>query len=268
VNGSWTKNHIDTLLNSGASSRSRSRLPSPSSENERGTDKDLPFDGGVDILYPPCDTEALQRLPLDDRDRGILLSVAQFRPEKNHSVQLWALHSLFSSHPEYRNGDKRVRLILLGSVRNNDDGARVDALKLLAKELDIQENVEFVLNASYDELVLWLGRASIGISSMVDEHFGINVVDFTAAGLIPVVHASGGPLLDIVTPIDSQPTGFFYETDSKSMSLAARLHDALSLAPDEEHAMRARARKASRRFSTAGFEWGFQKVWEALYGSQ
>lgn len=34
-------------------------------------------------------------------------------------------------------------------------------------------------NASYDELVLWLGRASIGISSMVDEHFGINVVDFT-----------------------------------------------------------------------------------------
>jgi hypothetical protein len=41
-----------------------------------------------------------------------------------------------------------------------------------------------VLNASYDELVLWLGRASIGISSMVDEHFGINVVDFTVRGRV------------------------------------------------------------------------------------
>jgi alpha-1,2-mannosyltransferase len=79
VNGSWTKNHIDTLLHSGASSRSQSLLLSPSSENERGTNKDLSFDGGVDILYPPCDTDALQRLPLDGRDRGVLLSVAQFR---------------------------------------------------------------------------------------------------------------------------------------------------------------------------------------------
>jgi alpha-1,2-mannosyltransferase len=28
-----------------------------------------------------------------------------------------------------------------------------------------------------------------------------------AAGVIPVAHASAGPLLDIVTPVDGQPTG-------------------------------------------------------------
>ena len=38
--------------------------------------------------------------------------------------------------------------------------------------------MEFVLNASYDELLSWLGRASVGISSMIDEHFGINIVEF------------------------------------------------------------------------------------------
>ncbi|KAF9516363.1 glycosyltransferase family 4 protein [Hydnum rufescens UP504] len=284
VNGSWTKNHIDTLLHSRRSSQSRSRLSSPSSETEKDKVKDV-ASNGVDILYPPCDAEALQRLPLDGRDRGILLTVAQFRcsllsgligdaltrkdrPEKNHSIQLWALHSLFSSHPEYRSGDTRVKLILIGTVRNADDAARVNALRALAKELDIQDNVEFVLNASYDELVFWLGKASIGISSMVDEHFGINVVDFIAAGLIPVVHASGGPLLDILTPVDSQPTGFFYATDARSVDFAASLHTALSLTSDEEHAMRTRARRAARRFSTAEFEWGFQKLWEGLYGSR
>ena len=62
---------------------------------------------------------------------------------------------------------------------------------------------------------------------MVDEHFGINVVEFMvrqtvplrshmdlrgnqivkAAGVIPVTHASGGPLKDIVVPVNSKRTG-------------------------------------------------------------
>ena len=61
----------------------------------------------------------------------------------------------------------------------------------------------------------------------MDEHFGINVVEFMvrqtvplrsrsdlsgnkivkAAGAIPVTHASGGPLKDIVVPVDSKRTG-------------------------------------------------------------
>lgn len=76
-------------------------------------------------------------------------------------------------------------------------------------------------------MLAWLSKASIGLSTMVDEHFGINVVEFMvsslrllrsgylpitllaaqAAGLIPVTHASGGPLNDIVIPFNGKPTG-------------------------------------------------------------
>ena len=32
----------------------------------------------------------------------------------------------------------------------------------------------------------WLSRASIGLSTMVDEHFGINVVEFMVRSLQPL----------------------------------------------------------------------------------
>ena len=73
-----------------------------------------------------------------------------------------------------------------------------------------------------------LSKASIGMNTMVDEHFGINVVEYMvrpppwffflfhsqfvlfltkAAGVIPVVHASAGPLNDIVVPFNGGHTG-------------------------------------------------------------
>jgi alpha-1,2-mannosyltransferase len=89
---------------------------------------------------------------------------------------------------------------MVGSVRDAADGRRVEALRALADELDItvrathsdhlkgvpadccllapQDNVEIVVNADYPTLLAWLGRASVGLSTMVDEHFGINVVEF------------------------------------------------------------------------------------------
>lgn len=43
------------------------------------------------LIYPPCDTTDLQTLPLDRRLKHLfLVSVAQFRPEKNHRLQLEA----------------------------------------------------------------------------------------------------------------------------------------------------------------------------------
>ena len=92
----------------------------------------------------------------------------------------------------------------------------------------MQNHVQFVVNAPYPEMLAWLSRASIGLSSMVDEHFGINVVELMvrsglciagrflflknfgyiqAAGVIPVAHASGGPLRDIIVPFEGEPTG-------------------------------------------------------------
>nr|CAX69734.1 hypothetical protein [Schistosoma japonicum] len=38
---------------------------------------------------------------------------------------------------------------------------------------------------------------------MVDEHFGISVVEGMASGLITIAHRSGGPLTDIIGPSET-----------------------------------------------------------------
>jgi alpha-1,2-mannosyltransferase len=47
------------------------------------------------------------------------------------------------------------------------------------------------MNVAWPELYGLFGRASAGIHTMQNEHFGINVVEFMASGVIPVSNNSG-----------------------------------------------------------------------------
>ena len=41
-----------------------------------------------------------------------------------------------------------------------------------------QTQTTFLVNAPYPEMLTWLAKASVGLNTMVDEHFGINVVEY------------------------------------------------------------------------------------------
>jgi hypothetical protein len=90
VNSSWTKNHVDAILaysdptldlihfplvfiGSLFLSLTRALAP-PSTTRTHVTPKQ------ANIVYPPCDTQALSHLPLERRP-SLLLSLAQFRYE-------------------------------------------------------------------------------------------------------------------------------------------------------------------------------------------
>ncbi|KAF8993493.1 hypothetical protein BDQ17DRAFT_1546014 [Cyathus striatus] len=250
VNSSWTKNHIDSILQHSDFLLELVHfippfvllaLLAPNSGTKSAR-----------IVYPPCDTREMAKSSLDGRER-VILSVAQFRPEKDHAAQLHSFQKLLEAHPEYRNQtESQVQLVLVGGSRNAEDAARVEGLKNLSRELGIQDQVVFVVNASYPTVLSWLSRASIGLSTMVDEHFGINVVEFMAAGVIPVTHASGGPLKDIVVPFNGQYTGYHAKTPEE---FADALHTVLTLSKEDELALRQRARTwAVQRFSEEEFE--------------
>ncbi|KAJ7632921.1 mannosyltransferase [Roridomyces roridus] len=242
VNSTWTKKHVDAVLAYPGFGR-------------WGIVRPL-------VVYPSCDNREMARLPLEGRER-VVISIAQFRPEKDHAKQIRALHELLAEHPEH--AEQGIKLVLIGGCRNAADEARVEVLRALARELSVDKYVQFELNAPYPDMLAWLRRASVGLNTMLDEHFGINVVEFMAAGVIPIAHASGGPLEDIVVPFQGEITGYHAITATE---FASQIHAALTLSSEEDLAIRQRARAwAVQRFSEAEFEAAWEgSGWSKLVG--
>lgn len=74
--------------------------------------------------------------------------------------------------------------MIIGSCRNDGDRAVLKKTQALAVELGVDERVEFVVNCSFDELKAWLGRASVGLHTMWNEHFGIGVVEMMVSASV------------------------------------------------------------------------------------
>lgn len=165
------------------------------------------------VVYPPCNTEQFRLLPLEGPSPGgrqrTIVSIAQFRPEKDHALQLRSF-ALFKQRNPSLFAD--VKLVMIGGVRDKGDADRVDGLKRLADTLGIGSDVEFNINAPFPELKAACASARASLHSMWNEHFGISVVESMAAGVVTIAHNSGGPQCDIVVPWgnrnNAQRTGY------------------------------------------------------------
>ncbi|KAK9468174.1 hypothetical protein V1512DRAFT_274430 [Lipomyces arxii] len=237
VNSTWTYNHITSVwwIN---------KFYSLAVDISKKLD--------TQIMYPPCATEDLH-FSVDTPRKPIVLSIAQFRPEKRHDIIIRQFAKYVKSGKS--SVPANLQLVLIGSVRDDSDKKRVYDLRILARELEVEDQVKFVLEAKWDLVKDYLRTASVGVNAMWNEHFGIGVVEYMAAGLIPVVHESGGPRLDIVVPFDNEPTGFHFSTDKNSTStLANALDRVFRLSSLEQIEYRTRAQKSADRFSEARFE--------------
>lgn len=228
VNSSWTFGHIKSLWH-----------------------KD-----NVVIVYPPCDTKAFLNIQRKDGS-GIksVVSIGQFRPEKDHALQIRSFALFLQGKPSSE--QEHYKLALVGSCRNQDDADRVNSLQELTSQLHIEQNVEFALNVSFDQLKNHLAEATVGLHTMWNEHFGIGVVECMAAGAIALAHNSGGPKMDIVKEWKDVQTGFLADTEE---TYARAMDKIFSMQPDEVDTIRKNAKEhVSEHFSEAAFETGFLK---------
>ena len=128
TNSTWTCNHIRRLW----------RLNAP---------------GAIFVVFPPCDVASLKELPEGPRER-VALSIGQFRPEKDHELQVCGFKSercsphlfrfftdrgsraqLRAFHELREMGDqfRDCRLVMAGGSRSPEDDARVEALRVRAR---------------------------------------------------------------------------------------------------------------------------------------
>lgn len=182
VNSSWTENHILDLF-------------------------DVPFK--THRVYPPCEVSQIKSLQrCENSDEVVILSVGQFRPEKDHPLQLQAMYELRTLLIHNEDLWNKIKLIIVGSCRDESDYERLKNMQDLTKHLSLENNVDFKVNVPYHDLLELYKKANVGIHTMWNEHFGIGVVECMAAGLIMVAHKSGGPLLDIIETSEGSQTGF------------------------------------------------------------
>jgi alpha-1,2-mannosyltransferase len=159
---------------------------------------------------------------------------------------------------------------MVGSTRNEDDRALVQSLKDAATVLAINDNVVFVIDAPFTELHGWLCCSS--------EHFGISVVEMMAAGLITVAHDSGGPKLDLISPIPmplDESTGTATSANAIDAACstgylattASQYAQCIQIALDtykDSLMLRQRARKSSLRFSDEVFEKSILQIFISI----
>ena len=125
-------------------------------------------------MFPPCDTTHLKHIARDEDASGgqmRILSLGQFRPEKDHVLQIKAMFELrqILSEEDWR----KTRLVIIGGCRGQDDWKLLQDLKDLSKHFSVEDNVEFHPNLPFKDLLAEFGKATVGIHTMWNEHFGI-----------------------------------------------------------------------------------------------
>lgn len=209
------------------------------------------------IVYPPMDSTFLSTFDITNKRKRQIISLAQFRPEKAHHVQIEAYANLLETHPEYRTDPSKItKFVIIGGCRNENDERLVESLKSLIKEKNLEDFITILTNLPYIDLCEYLKTSLVGIHTMKDEHFGISNIEFMVSGLIILAHKSAGPLLDIVVPDENgNKTGFLASTPEE---YADCLYEILEMKEEDLVKLRTCARNhVQKKFSLEVFEQGF-----------
>ena len=137
-------------------------------------------------LFPPCQIPKDIKKDTEAAQRQIILSFGQFRREKDQMQQIHILKDIMKEK-------SNVQLRMLGSVRTNDDYQMVNELmneavkcgleiKLCDGEKEVKgdmwkADVLFMLNLPWHMILREFQLAIVGLHTMIDEHFGITVVE-------------------------------------------------------------------------------------------
>lgn len=277
-NSSWTRNHIVRLWST--------RAPA-----------------SIRLLFPPVNVDGFKRWPLartiatvhEAEDAGggggaqrrvlrpVLVSVGQFRPEKDHPL---LLRAFAAASRGLRPLGIRPQLVIVGGARNDADRERADALRALCTDTlglttstavyssangaaagaatasSAAADVDFRLNAPFADLEAVMQRAVVGVHTMRDEHFGIVVVEYMAAGCVAIAHRSAGPAEIVRDGV----TGYLCDGEAEYAATMARVLTKMcnqcDSGEDAFGAMRVAARAAADRFTDAGFA---QQLDDALF---
>jgi len=136
------------------------------------------------VLYPPVNVEKYLPLSKNTKRKRIVLTISRIAPEKGLEII-----------PDVAREVKDVKFVIMGALGST---GYYRSLMSKIKAVGVGDRVKVLPNVSEDLKIELMAKAIIYLHPMRYEHFGIAVVEAMAAGLLPIVHKSGGPWIDIV----------------------------------------------------------------------
>ncbi|PSP90565.1 hypothetical protein BRC90_01255 [Halobacteriales archaeon QS_4_69_34] len=132
------------------------------------------------VVPPPVLTDDIQRRPWSERERGFV-TVGRVAPDKRTKKCIEIIDGV---HEEIR----EAHLHIVGPESDVEAGyvAEVRAMT------DAREYVQYEGGVSRERLTGLLASHRYGLHGKENEHFGISVAEFVAAGMIPFVAPGGG----------------------------------------------------------------------------
>ena len=163
------------------------------------------------VVYPPVDIERFSKASVNNERSNIVVSCGRYTPEKNYEFVLRVADKL-------RN---EAKFMIIGAYSGRISAQYYKRLTeiIMRKKL---KNVRLLRNVSFSTLLKIYRDAKVFLHAMRHEHFGISVVEAMAAGLVPVVHRSGGPWEDILKSKQGLH-GFSYLTADEAAGAIRRL---------------------------------------------
>ncbi|MFL6459998.1 MAG: glycosyltransferase [Nitrososphaeraceae archaeon] len=193
------------------------------------------------VLYPPINVDEIPFCHSSAK-KDICIVVSRIAPAKR--IEL-AIESFCSEILK----DKRLYIVGYLSKENKHYYYK------LIGSCKKNSNIKIFPNLRRADVLTLLSKAKVFFHPRPNEHFGIVTVEAMAAGCLPVVHASRGPLEVVV---NNGQYGFTYTEKSELPQL---LDHAFSSAKDFQHKLRNRALD----FDTRNFKKKFDMLIDRIY---
>ena len=218
-NSSWTYNHMIAIWN-------RTKL---------------------EKLFPPCSTSNFSECANNRNRRNVIVSFAQFRPEKDHIMQVRIMERIKKIF------GNEVELHMIGGVRDTQQDK--DFFTNLQNEIDkrnLNDVIKMFPNDSIAHIKSEFMNARIGIHTMKNEHFGISIIEMMSAGLIVIAHNSAGAKDDIIGP-SKLPVGYLVEDEDHYVTTIESIINSTQYDPKNLMERMANSIERSKLFSDDSF---------------
>ena len=190
------------------------------------------------VVHPPVEIseflKASENMERDDR----VVSCGRYTPEKNYEFVLRVAEHL-----------PHIEFTIIGASSGKVSNAYYRKLARIVEEKKLR-NVKLLRDVPRSEQLEIYSRSKVFLHAMIGEHFGIAVVEGMAAGLVPIVHRSGGPWFDIV---DRGMYGLGYENVDEVVK-------AVEYALDNYEYLREKAIRRAMMFSKERFVEKFKEI--------